>query len=785
MGEEHFIETHFDVLLSTLKDANNPLSASRLASICGMQERDVVKWLHVLEKSGQARIENRFNGIYASWIGQPEEKKSVPDVSPSAIDVGGQSGFESDLKLAHQREDDAAGTVPPRKKTDLPVSESEVPVSSAVDVADPRLERVDRMIRELKSRRVVKEENLIDTIAREARENEETISTEILPKPMFEHEPVWEKDDIAKDSVHEIEEEARKGAPDAQVRANWKQAYEGEGRVAERENKGSLESEPHGRTAVPPKGAIRQKFRHSGAKPVKIEKIKLPAPVEITGVTLKFSERIERQMKKIERQASEIDSLRSEKEKLLSDHYIPLQNRLESELETISDRVLHVQSKVAALQKNAADLPAKISSVEKVQISSIKAHGEMRRAYDEACVLLEESGKQLAEEREKMELILDQSREELSRHSAMSGELRDTMERIGEMENEAADSVSTARAALAEQAERLASAETHSNDLRALRGEIGESITEMKREVASAKRVLSDLERQMAQMQRIEDYTNNIRQDYDAKMLEIDDYIRNGNTEFETLRESVEANFVRRYLRELRSLTESYSFEFGQAKRMEGDIDLRIAEERKKLDSLFEEGKKISYLFETQSRAPENAEKFEKRVETFTALSDISSNRSQVAQMIAQVIGGRAESIPKGAYISAPQKKSDEPSPIGVTPLKKAVARMKIRSRARKVAAKNAMAKKAPMPKRKAKMAKNQSPVIRAKAAVAKVPAAKAPLLWRKTKAPVKKSVIVKKAKPASKAPVRKAASNAGKKAKVSTPKIASRKSYAKNKGRR
>ena len=56
MGEEHFIETHFDVLLSTLKDTSEPLSAARLASICNMRERDVVKWLHVLEKSGQVRI---------------------------------------------------------------------------------------------------------------------------------------------------------------------------------------------------------------------------------------------------------------------------------------------------------------------------------------------------------------------------------------------------------------------------------------------------------------------------------------------------------------------------------------------------------------------------------------------------------------------------------------------------------------------------------------------------------------------------------------------------------
>ena len=680
MGEEHFIETHFDVLLSTLKDTSEPLSAARLASICNMRERDVVKWLHVLEKSGQVRIENRFNGIFVSWIGVEEERKSLPAVSPTAIDVGRQAHFEADIKIAHQREDDAVAHGALKKsKIALPAAKSKVSVSSPVDVGDARLARVDRMIHVLKSRRAQTEENIIDIARREAAESEETIATEISPKLAFEREPLGEKEEAAKETggkaskgrTLEIEEEARKLAPDAHVRANWKHELEGE----------SEEAAPRERIHIPSKGVIRPKFRYAGAKPVKLEKIKKPEPLVVTGVTLQFSERIERQMKRIERQAREIDDLRAEKEKLLNDHYLPLQHRLESELETISDRVLHVQSKVANLQKNAADLPARISSVEKVQVSGIKAHGEMRRAYDEACVLLEESGKQLAEEREKMELLLEQSHEELSRHSAMSGDLRSTMDRIEEMEGEAASAVSTARAALAEQAERLASAETHANDLRALRGEIGEGITEMKREVASAKRVLSDLERQMGQMRQIEDYTNNIRKDYDAKMLEIDDYIRNGNREFDTLRESVEANFVRRYLRELRALTESYSFEFGQAKRMEGDIDARISEERKKLESLFEEGKKISYLFETQARAPEKADNFEKRVETFTALDDISSNRSQVAQMIAQVIGGRTENLPARTHFSGAGKKSVEPEPIGIT---KIIARAKSKKPAKR-----------------------------------------------------------------------------------------------------
>ena len=654
MEEEHTIKTPFDVLLSALQAASSPLSTGRLASICGMGEREVVKWAHMLEKAGKVRIDNRFNGIYIKWTAPIDDEKSLPRLSPTAVYVSESTPFEADLKLARQRERDAKPSLAQESIGKGKRKKVEIASASSVDVGDARLERVNKMIRELKKR---KEENIIDIARREAEGSEETVATEVEEKPLFNAEPLEETEAAI--------------------------AWPAEGEKAELPEE--LEEQHKPRIRVPSKSVIRPKFRYAAIKQKKIAKIKKPEPVRVTGVSLQFSERLARQMKRIERQARAIDEMRQEKEKLLNDHYLPLQHRLESELETISDRVMRVQSRVSGMQKQASDLPAKVSAVEKVQATSIKAHGEMRRAYDEACALLEESGRQLSEEREKMELMLEQSRVELSRHSAISGDLSNAVSRIEEMEGDAARRVAEARSVLAEQAERLATAESHSNDLRSLRGEIGESIVEMKREVASAKRVLSDLERQMGQMHQIEEYTASIRKDYDEKMSEIDEYIRDGNREFETLRESVEANFVRRYLRELRALTESYSFEFDQARRMEGDIDSRVAEERRKLEQLFEEGKKISYLFETQASAPGHPEKFEQRAEAFSSLESLPSQRSQIAHMIAQVIGGRTESLPKDVHIPVREKKAEEPEPIGITKL---IARAKARKR-------KALAKKA------------------------------------------------------------------------------------------
>ena len=76
-----------------------------------------------------------------------------------------------------------------------------------------------------------------------------------------------------------------------------------------------------------------------------------------------------------------------------------------------------------------------------------------------------------------------------------------------------------------------------------------------------------------------------------------------------------------------------------------------LSEEKKKLDDLLEEGRKISYLYEMQAREIPGSEKFEGRADEFRSLSDISAQRTQLEQMIAQVVGKQSEYQPKEAQL--------------------------------------------------------------------------------------------------------------------------------------
>lgn len=713
MEGEDSIRTQFDDLLSNLKSAaGKPLSVQSLSSACGMPEKAVLDWLHVLEKNGQVHIENRFSGIYASWVGTEKSRPMVPKSLDAAMQVRIESAgsFDSQISRAHEVEEKAkASHAPSEQKADYesepealqeggtaPASEggSETTLETG-SIDDEDVSPVQRMPLRKEHKIILESMDAeLATVGKQIEQVESMIAKLSEAKKQAAataKKAAREKADEEKQAQEESKpklpaQKTGKSRPEAPKKSppsvQEDEKIEEEAETILEENKKAEErsakepQKPYPLEITPieekqPSQSLISRLTEFSKKKSKHEKIKRPQPVQVTGVSLQFSDRLARQVKKIISQTQEIESLRMEKEKLLTEHYNPMQRKLESEIETISDRVLRMEKNILGMQQRASELPSKVTGVEKLQLSSIKAHAEMRRAYDEASALIEESNRLLADEREKMEIIAEQSRLEISAHKSKTVELEQTLSQISHMEQEASNRVISARATLAEQAERLAEAETHAKELASLKEEISEGVAELKREISSTKGVLTGLEKQISQLRQIEIWADSISQDYGQKMSELGDYVRNGNEEFDTLRESVEANFVRRYLRELRQLTDSYTFEFNQVRQVEGDIDKRVEEEKKKLEALLEEGRKISYLYELQSKEPEGAGKFEERGAALRNLPELSAQRTQIEQMIAQVVGKKSEYQPNKsakATVSAPKvagKKAKEAKKAG------------------------------------------------------------------------------------------------------------------------
>jgi|GEM_PF-909252 len=755
MGDDEGIRTPFDDLLASLRAAGRKISVYELSLSCRMPQSDVLKWLSILEKSGSVHLENRFNGVYATWKGEAASPKRMkPAVSRDAIDVGAPTQKVPAEQKASALPDFNDGQEKEReRKSKLRethmriISEADAELAAATD----KLLTIDRMLSdyqrkkdELSAKRTVeKAEGGEHAAIGRAKETEAVAKTLPLSKrraaiiAQYGAEAEGKKTKAAAESEPQAREEnetdePRKAQPVSEDEADA--LVESKIGESEREVKIPLpivvpkpepveeeaEESPAPERKHAEEGAEWATSAHELArklpakvkgklvpliKPIarqqgKIARIKKPEPLKVTNVSLQFSEKLARHIRKIVSQAQEIDRLRMEKEKLLTEHYLPMERKLECEIETISDRVLRLQKGILNMQEKASELPARAGEVEKLQIAALKAHAEMRKAYDEAAALIDEAARELNDEREKMELLSEQGREDIATHRSKSGELSRTLERISQMEEEAAGLVSSARAALAEQAERLAAAETHSHELSSLKLEISDGLAQMKREMATAKGVLTNLDKEMGRMRQVEDWAISIRDEYVERMGEIDDFIRNGNHEFETLRDSVEANFVRRYLHELRSLTDSYSFEFSQVKGAEEGIEEKIAIERRKLDQLLDDGRKLAYLYESQSRELPGAEKYERHGAAFEAMEGIAGKRSEVSMMVAQLLGKKVSSFKEppldAVQPSAAKKEREKP----IFAKKKRLAPKTIDKVHRKKAAKKAPAKKKILPKK-------------------------------------------------------------------------------------
>lgn len=626
--EDGKIRTQFDDLISSLQySVGTPMSVSRLAEICNASSKSILEWSHILEREGKVELINRLDGVYVSWIEKHEKGKS-----PVAYEETTPS-FEQEIAIAREREQKMKAPHPiPASKGKIATIEKIAEAREEMSALDSELSRVESAIEQLE-RLSAKAEDIAELHKLEQGEQKEA------------H---WEAPEADESKAPEKQtEETQQAAETPQQETEIETPEPEEKEISpSQESKAAEQEKPLMQTTLSG-GLLAQK--PSEERKSRFAKVKKPEPVQVTEVSLKFSERMQRQLHKIEAAAREVEALRAEKEQLLNEQYLPMQRRLESEIETINDRIVRVENGIFSVQKRASDLPAKVGAVEKLQHSTINAHEQMRKAYDEASALIEQSSIQLADELSRMEEFAEQCRSEIAGHSAKTTELSKTLERINQYEGDLAYQVSVAREAMAQQAERLASAEKYASELESLREEIRENVVGIKREMGASKAMLTDIENQMEQVRKIQNWAVSIKDDYESKMQEIDDYIKNGNSEFETLRDSVEARFVRKYLRELRTLSESYTFELNSVRGAEKSIDEKTAEARKKLSELIESGQKLAYEYETAAKTPEGASGFRSREEIFDELPQLEQKRTQIEEMIAQVVGKKTEYEPAAA----------------------------------------------------------------------------------------------------------------------------------------
>lgn len=609
------IRTDVDHLISTLEGAPGKLfTLEQLVDLTGMSEAAITKWLKILEEQRRVRIDYTLTQTTATWA---TDSPVYPIVEKRARR---ETQHAEEIKLTRQQSDtkyreEGPSYYPISEEGTKNVAEKEKKFDYDADILVAhsheesfRKQRVLKELHEEKRRlqemlRVKKggKEKIEAPDAVQAAEAEEVSPAEKeIPAALLRKPILPRLVEVKAEEKEGAEKQSRREKPSNMLTIEEKPAVplvEMADIIDEWKSEGRIKAD------VFPSEEELSQFEPKVAEGLKVEfgpEIKMPKMPKPDPELEKFSGKLATHMAKISAKAAQIDRLKAEKKKILREIYTPLESKVQGELEEISDRILDYESRMLKLREHVASLPNEISDVSERHEKMAAVAREMQTAYDETNALLEQSLSTIEEARAIAQEKSDEIRRRTVEQEFGIGKAEGALSELAKMQSEAESRLEAARGALEQQRQALQSSQTGFAALSHAKAEIEGELEAMKSEISRQHSVLSDLDSHIGRMEKVREWVQSNRKEYDRRMSELAEYVRNGDAEYSKMRESVEANFVRRYLKELRAVSEGYEFELSQAQMHEAEIDSQISKVKGELGTLIEEGKHLAQLHEMQ-----------------------------------------------------------------------------------------------------------------------------------------------------------------------------------------
>lgn len=352
-----------------------------------------------------------------------------------------------------------------------------------------------------------------------------------------------------------------------------------------------------------------------------------------------FSGRLAAHMARIKAKAKEIERIKSEKKRLLHEVYAPLSARAQEDIEAIADKILEYENRLLALREHAAQLPQEMADVSERHEKMASLASEMQRLYDETGAMVEESLSAILQSREEATLKADQIRTEQYEQEGRIGALKSEFEKINSMQQDAESTLAAAKEALKRQSEQVIRAAERLKDAEDAKMQIENEMKSLNSELYKQKTVLADLDGHLGRMDSLAEWARENRRDYEKRMVALSEYVKKGESDYAAMREKAEGNFVRKYLKELRAVSESYEFELSQAKEAETNYEEEIIKAKSELEKLIAEAKRMSQMQEMQLDEAQSAQPRDE-MRMLEAVSENAKQRQKIRTYIRDAISG-------------------------------------------------------------------------------------------------------------------------------------------------
>jgi len=551
--DEPLISTDVDSLIRAIAERKK-ISLTELRKVCGIDKKNMDKWISVLEDEGYISVEYGIRGTFIHWQGEVETAEYVKE-DPQEVPYEQYEAYHPVSEdVPEQQEPDLPETPEPEKRDEnefthsMPLEETEEQTTNTQNTTEETSE--DEVS---EPEEVDPEEMLSAYLAKRRGEDDPEVeeATSELIASLEEDDPVPEDND------HEIDfSKITDGEPEP---------------IPQPED-------------VPEEPKVAYEAPEETLQPtVQSEKVAASDIRELMGTY----------MQEINKEKAAIQALKKEKDHLYREKIASLEGRMQADLVVLTEKIIEKQNRLAQIKENVLELPDKVDEVEKVQQAMDQLKDESRAALERTRQKADEYISGVTRSRDEVKERIEDLNSSIEDQSQRLAELERVSDSLDIRSQQLRQTVSETQEKIDEINSAMSSL---SSDLEAA-DEAKSAVVEMqdsiKDTVASHGEELESLEAELDDIAKVEHYVVEYIRDYEAKIQAIEDYVSKSDDELVALRESSESLYIKKYLNELSTMTDAYETGLDEAISSEKSIDEKISASKQRITELVTESKEM------------------------------------------------------------------------------------------------------------------------------------------------------------------------------------------------
>jgi len=354
-----------------------------------------------------------------------------------------------------------------------------------------------------------------------------------------------------------------------------------------------------------------------------------------------YAEQLKQYLGEIDAAKKELEQMKQERAKLYSTIYEPMEKEFRAGYNTIAERIADKQKKILELQEEALKLPEMLEKVDRQQMKLHEIGERVKTVANESTNIINDSLEEL------QNLTDDSSKQTaMAKHAINQGarsitETQTLLQKIESVESDLSQRMADVEEKLRDEQDKLEKLAEIWQDMQKTKKQVVDKIEKSSQLIEAEKHNLKIIEEQVMNTQELMEWIKISQDIYKKRIEEFDNYVKTNETDYNKLRESIEANYLKMYMKDLSDLSKEYDSALSNAKEKEKSINEKISEAKKRITDLVRQSRELIEALEKGEITSADYEKIRKELKKkqnkeSNNMKKFITERKTIAQKIKQ-----------------------------------------------------------------------------------------------------------------------------------------------------